>query len=68
MKSCTIIGDLSSDKSSENYPTVPVCDECVQENEDAGENSGIVSAESYNSIFGDKCEFCGKTVEEENTE
>jgi len=68
MKSCTIHGDVMSEKSSENYPTVPVCDECVEESSAAGEDNNIVSTDDYDKSLGDTCEFCGKTLEEEQAE
>lgn len=68
MKTCTIIGDLSSEKSSENYPTVPICNDCFEEDNAAGEDSQIVSADDFNSSLGDKCEFCGKTLDDEKAE
>lgn len=68
MKTCTIMGDMSSERSSENYPTVPVCDDCVQANEDAKEDSQIVSVGDYDDTLGDKCEFCDKTLAEEKAE
>lgn len=33
MKTCTVFGDLSSDRASENYPTVQICDECLDTDE-----------------------------------
>ncbi len=65
MKTCMIYGDLSSDRASEQYPTVILCDECASAEESLGEDSKIVSMEEYNSDFGDTCEFCQITAEEE---
>lgn len=65
MKTCMIWGDLSSDRASEQYPTVTLCDECVDA-EEAGEESQIVTVGEYDPSFGDTCEFCDKTEEEES--
>ncbi len=65
MKTCVIFGDLSSDSASENYSTVSICDDCVDEDKKAKDDSQIVSMGAYNPNFGDTCEFCGKTYEEE---
>lgn len=68
MKSCTIYGDMSSEKSSENYPTVAVCDQCVAEQQAAGEDCQIVAVSSHDLSDGDTCCFCDKTLEEEEGE
>ena len=68
MKSCTIYGDMSSDKSSENYPTVAICDECVAADQASGENSQIVTVSNHDMSDGDTCAFCDKTLEEEQEE
>jgi len=68
MKTCTIFGDLSSEKSSDNYPTVPICDECVKEDQVRKEESKIVQIGAFDPSLGDVCEFCGKTLEEEKAE
>ena len=64
MKNCTIWGDLSSDRTSENYPEGPVCDECVAENE-GKEDSQIVTVGGECNDREAVCELCGKTFEEE---
>lgn len=65
MKICTIMGDLSSDSTSENYPRVPVCDQCIDECDD---DETIIHIENYRKIFGDSCYFCDKTKLEEERE
>jgi hypothetical protein len=56
---------MSSDRSSENYPTVQICDQCVEADEKQRENAQIVNVEEYDPSYGDTCEFCDKTYEEE---
>lgn len=68
MKSCVIFGDLSSDETDDNYPTVAVCDECVAKHEAAQEDSKVVSVSSHDPVHGDECDFCGKTLEQEAEE
>jgi hypothetical protein len=65
MKTCVIEGDLSSDSAADQYPTVPVCDDCVETDDKAGANHIIVSKGEYDDSFGDTCEICGTTAEEE---
>jgi hypothetical protein len=43
MKTCMLWGDLSSDRTSEQYPEAPVCTDCIAEQAGKGENSCIVS-------------------------
>ncbi len=68
MKTCTIWGDMSSDRVDEQYPSVTVCDDCVSAEQSSGEDSQIVTVSGYDPSLGDTCEFCGKTAEEEATE
>lgn len=65
MKNCTVWGDLSSDRTSDQYPVVPVCDDCVKSYED-DEESPILSVEKYESYTGDECHFCQKSIDEES--
>lgn len=51
-------GDLTSDKSSENYPTMTLCEDCVEEFE-------VVTVEGPTS---DPCEECGHEDEDEEGE
>jgi hypothetical protein len=65
MKTCVIYGDLSSDSAGEQYPTVPVCDDCVAAQQAREDESALVSVGEYDDSFGDTCEFCGVSAEEE---
>lgn len=65
MKICTVWGDMSSEKSSENYPTDLFCDECFSEMGPGEEGSGIVSWQEDDGSYGDTCSNCGKTKAEE---
>lgn len=71
MKICTVWGDMSSDKASENYPTDLFCDECFDEMAPEQENSGVVSWQEDDGSYGKQCSNCGKTkaaeIEEQNT-
>lgn len=68
MKTCMIWGDMSSDRASEQYPSVTVCDDCVSAEQSSGEESQIVTVSEYDPTLGDTCEFCEKTAEEEAEE
>lgn len=65
MKTCVVLGDLSSDLSSENYPTVPVCDDCFAE---CSDSESIISSDDFDPVFGNSCHYCGKSKEEEENE
>lgn len=56
---CTVFGDMSSERSSENYPEVPVCEDCIKADEASGEESQIVSVGSVVTDRDAVCEFCG---------
>lgn len=68
MKSCVIYGDMSSDEVDDNYPTVTVCDACVEKDAKAGEDGVIVNLAPYDPRLGTECEFCGKTADKEAAE
>lgn len=65
MKTCTVYGDLQSDSAAEQYPTVPLCDSCVAEDNKASPDSQIVTQEDYDPAYGDTCDWCSTTAEEE---
>lgn len=54
----TVWGDMTSDKSSENYPTMTLCEDCVGGYE-------IVTDEGPSN---EDCEDCGAENEEEEEE
>ena len=64
MQDCTIWGDMSSDKSSENYPEVQICDECVSK-WDGEEDSPIVHVNGPNDDKDTICHLCEKTRADE---
>lgn len=68
MKICMIWGDMSSDRASEQYQSVTLCDDCVLAEQASGEESQVVTVSEYDPDLGDTCEFCGKTAEEEAEE
>jgi hypothetical protein len=65
LKWCQVVGDLGSDTASDQYPTVPVCFECIAQEESRGENSRIVSVGERATGKNLECEFCGKDEDEE---
>ena len=52
-----VYGDMQSDKSSENYPEMTLCDECVAQRE--------VVADFGPS--GEDCEDCGKPASDDTS-
>ena len=82
MKTCMIWGDMSSDRASEQYPSVTVCDDCVARadirisydpetgfiGKSVKNQEKSITVSEYDPSLGDTCEFCGKTAEEEAEE
>lgn len=67
MKICSVFGDMQSDRTAEQYPTVTLCNDCVEQDSLAKEDSQIVTLGEYDESFGDCCEWCGITAEEEGS-
>lgn len=57
MKLYQVVGDLTADKSSEAYPVMTLCDECVK-------NYEVIAVED--SLEKNPCEDCGCYEEENN--
>lgn len=68
MKICTTWGDLSADKSSDNYPTDLFCEECFHDMKPDQKDSGIVNYQDDDGSYWDTCSSCGKTQKEEAEE
>lgn len=49
MKTCTVFGDMQSDSAAEQYPTVTLCNDCVEQDALAKEDNQIVSQEPTTS-------------------
>jgi hypothetical protein len=68
MKAAMVYGDLTSDSTSEQYPTEVFCDDCFEEAskiDDDGESS-IINEVTYDSSLGQECSRCGDTEELES--
>ena len=61
--SCQIWGDMSSDRASEQYPTVNVCEDCYKLYS-GEEDSPIITTESTELCYGDECHFCHEDLED----
>lgn len=68
MKTCTVYGDMSADRAADQYPTVTLCDDCVEADGNKQANSQIVTTDNYDSDFGESCEWCGVEASEEKGE
>lgn len=68
MKICQVWGDMSADRFSDCYPTVPICDDCFDKYENESELIIHIHSETYTSGFGDECYYCDKSIEEEQEE
>ncbi len=65
MRYCTIWGDMTSDRASENYPEVPVCEDCIEAYKGQEETIVSINGECADD---DQCHFCEKTKTEEDEE
>ena len=68
MKTCKIYGDLTADRADDIYPTVQFCDACAKRDNERGEGNAIVEVLGYDPSYGDECDNCKKTLEEEMEE
>jgi hypothetical protein len=59
MKRAVIFGDLSADSTSDQYPTVTLCDDCIAKDEKLREDSQIVSIDGNAPDDSESCEWCG---------
>ena len=59
MKRAVIFGDMTSDSTSEQYPTVTLCEECIRLDEGKKEDAQIVSIEGDATAEDGPCEVCG---------
>lgn len=58
MKLCVLRGDMSSDKTSEQYPEEPVCTNCIAAEQAKREDSLIVSVGVSVTDETATCTFC----------
>jgi hypothetical protein len=65
MKTCTVYGDMAADSAADQYPTVTLCDDCVEADKLKKADSQIVSTEAYDPDYGESCEWCGVEASEE---
>lgn len=68
MKTCMVWGDVSSDSAADQYPTVAVCEDCVEIHSAASDDRdpAIISVASFDPSLGqDTCHFCDKHIDEE---
>lgn len=65
MKTCTIFGNMQSERTADQYPTVTLCNDCIKQDSFSNEDSQIVTLGDYEKSYGDSCEWCGVTAEDE---
>jgi len=58
MKTAVIYGDLSSDSTSDQYPTVTLCEACIRQDQALEERSQIVAIEGDAGPDDGPCEWC----------
>lgn len=65
MKLCTLWGDMSADRTDDQYPQANVCEACIKAYDNA-EDSPIVHINGgYDSAFGEECALCDTHVSED---
>lgn len=65
MKTCVIYGSMGAERTSDQYPTVNLCDDCYSDRRSKGADSEIVVKEAtFDPDFGD-CDDCGKSATDE---
>lgn len=58
MKQVVVFGDLTSDRTSEQYPTIVLCDDCIRRDRAKEEDSQIVNVVGDADDADDACEWC----------
>lgn len=58
MKRAVIFGDLSSDSTSEQYPTVTLCEDCIRQDAALKGDSKVVSIDGDAGPDDGPCEWC----------
>ncbi|ANY87449.1 hypothetical protein IEC33019_1888 [Pseudomonas putida] len=56
MKKCVVYGDLLSDRAAEQYPTITLCDGCIEDDRRAGEVGQILFVQG--EAEEDVCDWC----------
>ncbi|MFN6561583.1 MAG: hypothetical protein RMY28_017545 [Nostoc sp. ChiSLP01] len=64
MRTCVVIGDMSSDSASEQYPTIQICNDCMADYD----SEDILNSVDFDPMYGNSCTVCHKTIEEEQQE
>lgn len=63
---CQVWGDLTADKTDDQYPTVAVCEDCIEDQQSRGEQNEIVSVST--ELVSDKdeaCHFCDRGLDDD---
>ena len=59
MKRAVVFGDLGADSTSDQYPTITLCDDCIAEDRKLKDDSQVVSIDGDASTDDGPCEWCG---------
>lgn len=65
LKWCMVLGDLSADRAEDQYPTVPVCADCIAADESLGEDKRILSVNDVVKGTNEECFLCSHMVDDE---
>jgi hypothetical protein len=64
LKSCVVVGDLSADSAVDQYPTEPVCADCIETEAKRREDNRIVSVGDVVNDRDAMCYFCDTGADE----
>ncbi|NIM32069.1 MAG: hypothetical protein GTN60_12225 [Pseudomonas stutzeri] len=65
MKVCTVVGDLSSNNYSEQFPRITMCDACVAEDQSLPDDVQRIRQFEELDSPADRCDICFKRAGEE---
>ena len=65
MKSVVVWGCMGADRTSDQYPTVNICDDCYSAEKNLEESRIVNLVGEYDPDNGDECHFCGASLNED---
>lgn len=60
MKKCVVYGDLMSDRAAEQYPTITLCDDCIEDDRKTGETGQILFVQGESEEC--ECDWCAREL------
>lgn len=65
MQLCTLWGDMSADRTDDQYPQANVCDNCVEKYSNIEDSPIVLVQGEYDSDYGEECALCELHISEE---